>query len=326
MTNRANKKLWMNRATTAAVVLTCAFAVAGCKKKAPPPPAPPPPPPPPPPAVIDYQGILKEIKADPRIQVASSVAVTDDSFARASAAFADAFIKGDAKKLQPMLSKRGQSVMTELQSTGRWEDAYKDGKVEVVRLIYADAPGSMSNLEFEKAIEAMVKANTDAMRRYDQELEARGVEPEYRAKLVAAQSEKNAAEIAKHTIEDLANVAGTKADMVILMAVQTPAGADLLGWTAAKNDDKWVFNNASTTAQVQPKASDWDNVGMLGFSLGTGKTKEKEKAVEPAKSGSGDNKNSPGGTSPGSPSPGNPSGPGGPVRRTPSGPVTIPGG
>ena len=216
--------------------------------------------------------------------------------------------------------------MTELQSTGRWEDAYKDGKVEVVRLIYADAPGSMSNLEFEKAIEAMVKANTDAMRRYDQELEARGVEPEYRAKLVAAQSEKNAAEIAKHTIEDLANVAGTKADMVILMAVQTPAGADLLGWTAAKNDDKWVFNNASTTAQVQPKASDWDNVGMLGFSLGTGKTKEKEKAVEPAKSGSGDNKNSPGGTSPGSPSPGNPSGPGGPVRRTPSGPVTIPGG
>ncbi|MGH7133219.1 MAG: hypothetical protein ACREJO_14905 [Phycisphaerales bacterium] len=322
MTNRANKKRWMKRAGYAAVVLTCAFAVAGCKKKAPPPPAPPPPPPPPPPVVIDYDGILKDIKADPRVQVAKSVAVTDDSFARASATFADAFIRGDANKLKPMLTKRGQSVMTELQSSGRWDDAYKDGKVEAVRLVYADAPGSMSNLEFEKAVEAMVKANAEAMRRWEAELEARGIEPEYRAKMVAAQNEANLSQIAKHSLDDMTNLAGPKAEMVMLMAVQTPAGSDLLGWTASKADDKWVFNNASTTAQVQPKASDWDSVGMLGFSLGTGKSKEKEKAVEPAKTGEGGQ-----GGNPGKPSaPGNPVNPGGPTKRTPAGPVTIPGG
>jgi hypothetical protein len=57
----------------------------------------------------------------------------------------------------------------------------------------------------------------------------------------------------------------------MLLAVQTPMGADLLGWTARKAGDNWVFGNASTLNSPRPKASDWDNVGMFGFSLGTGK-------------------------------------------------------
>jgi hypothetical protein len=59
--------------------------------------------------------------------------------------------------------------------------------------------------------------------------------------------------------------------MALLIAVQTPGHADLLGWTAKKGGDAWVFNNASTLNSSRAKASDWDNVGMFGFSLGTGK-------------------------------------------------------
>jgi hypothetical protein len=51
------------------------------------------------------------------------------------------------------------------------------------------------------------------------------------------------------------------------MAIQDPKGAYLLGWTAEKIGDNWMFTNAPATNEVRPRAAMWDGVGTEGFQV-----------------------------------------------------------
>jgi hypothetical protein len=268
---------------------------------------------------VEYEALIKTLKADPRVQASASLDVTNEDFAKASVLLADAFARGDASKLKPMLTKRGQNVLGDLQATGLWSDATQ--KIEAVRIVFAGPPSSLSSMEFEKAIKEMTEAAEAEAVRYEQQLEARGVDPEYRAKVVAAKRAENLAAIQGHTLDEAAAI---KAEMAMLIAVKTEAGAELLGFTGAKAGEGWVFNNASTTGEVRASATKWDNVGMLGFSVGSGRKakKSEEKLPDAVK---------PDGGAPGAPgAPGKPAAPAGPGERgpirSPAGPIRVPGG
>jgi hypothetical protein len=51
----------------------------------------------------------------------------------------------------------------------------------------------------------------------------------------------------------------------MLLAVQDPQGAYLLGWTVQKVGDTWLFGNAPSTPDVRARASAWDGTGAEGF-------------------------------------------------------------
>jgi hypothetical protein len=73
---------------------------------------------------------------------------------------------------------------------------------------------------------------------------------------------------------------GERPAFVMLMAVQTPRGADLLGWTALRRDTGYIFRAASTLPFAYSRAQDWDNIGMFGFSLNLGKVRPPEQVAE----------------------------------------------
>lgn len=107
---------------------------AGCKKEPPPPPpAPPPAPRPRPPEPVAVSTLLQTMKADARVQFPDANAPTDEGLARAIIGFADAFAKGNADKLRPMLDPLGKQVLDQLTSSGQWDES--TGKaIEAVRV------------------------------------------------------------------------------------------------------------------------------------------------------------------------------------------------
>src|ERR1043165_4813561 len=97
---------------------------AGCEKKAPPPPPPPPPAPrPKPPEPVAVDVLLQSMKADARVQFPAASAPTDEGMARAVITFADAFARGDADKLRPLLDPIGKQVLDQLTASGEWDDS-----------------------------------------------------------------------------------------------------------------------------------------------------------------------------------------------------------
>jgi len=104
----------------------------------------------------------------------------------------------------------------------------------------------------------------------------------------------------------------------VLIAIQDPRGAYLLGWGALQAGEQWRFTNAPAAAGDRSRASAWDGVGPLGFvytSVASGSFMDTlPEGVEGLDTDAG---------SDASPS----DEPGGPTRKnTPAGPVTIPGG
>ncbi len=51
----------------------------------------------------------------------------------------------------------------------------------------------------------------------------------------------------------------------VYLALQEPEGAYVLGWAAIKVGDKWLFTGATATGATKRRASEWDDVGILGL-------------------------------------------------------------
>ncbi len=332
--NRAHART-LARYLALAVIAGLAMTVAACKEKAPPPP---PPPPPPAPVPVSFDTIKAELKVDPRVSQKDGLEITDRSFAEACLKLADAFARGDDAKASGLLNDRAKRVLSELVNSGQWAEQTK--AVEAVRIVFAAVPGELSDMERDRAIQQMTQQIDGEVKRFYERMLFRGASAEEAQRYTdsfKATLERQLADIKAgrgsglglSSIEELilqsqrsdAITADTKAlvaagdrpDMVMLMSVQTPAGSDLLGWTARRSGDNWIFANASTVPFQRSRATDWDPIGMFGFSLNTGKELPPEKAkVEGAgvAGGTGSGPKPPGGpgATPG-PAPGSPGGP-----------------
>lgn len=64
-------------------------------------------------------------------------------------------------------------------------------------------------------------------------------------------------------VEDGVNADPTGA--AVYFALQTPEGADVIGWGAAKVGDQWMFIGAPSTKATKRRASEWDSVGILAL-------------------------------------------------------------
>ena len=257
-------------------------------------------PPPPPPAEISLKTVAQDMKADPRVQFADDLKVTEENLdlGKAIVKLADAFARGDAKALKPMLARRAQALLDNLQDSGLWEESTKP--IEAVRVVFvrdgvdvggvasvkappgniadvmAKVTAALSTLPPEQ-LATVGKAMQDVMAGADpasftdpakaaelqtkitDALKAAGVSEDVQAKL---------AEIGK----DLAAAAppaeappSSSTGMGVVLAVQDLHGAYLLTWTAAKVGDSWTFTNAPATPSIRPRASLWDNVGPEAF-------------------------------------------------------------
>lgn len=115
------------------------LALSGCGKPPPPPPPPPPTraPTPPAPEPLDTEALVQQLRADARVQFPNSVAPTSEELARAIIGLADAFARGDATALRPMLDPSGVSVLDELQASGAWDETTK--RIEAIRITSLNA-------------------------------------------------------------------------------------------------------------------------------------------------------------------------------------------
>jgi hypothetical protein len=293
--------------TTTLAVAVMALAAA-CSKKKPPPPLPPPPPPPPQPAPepVSFDSISQEMKADPRVQFAGGLAITDESVARAVISLADAIARGDISKLDPLLSQPAKNVVKSLQESGEWSTATKD--IEAVRVVYAASSGGATSGVLEQ-IGAMLSGTmtpevmTQIASAITQSVTAAGAPPIDAASIATPEKIKEqwdrimtdpAYEMAKAQIQTaLASLpgleTGPEGQFLVITAVQDPSGAYLLGWGADQAFGTWVFTNSATVPDVKPRAADFDTVGPSGFASASGaaltpppEAKAPDKPAEPA--------------------------------------------
>lgn len=286
MMNRLTKSMPMFMAAA----LVCGMVLApGCEKKKPPPPPPPPAEIPPPPDV-SFDSIMQTLKADPRVKSSPNLSgITDESFARAAVLFADAFARADADKVKGMMSNRAKGVVDGMVNDGTWADLAP--RIEEVRIVYAGARSAVGDNERAQGIAQMKAAQAGQLRAFEDQLIKKGIDKNEMARfmaefqlrldaaLAAAQFEGAQRNAGEATPPPSPEVASDSPDMALLIAIQTPNGAELLGWTGRKGGENWVFNNASTLGIPRGKAADWDGVGMFGFSLGTGKAPVAPKPV-----------------------------------------------
>lgn len=279
-----------SRAALALGLVALSAVLGACGKKAPPPPPPPPPPvtkvveePP----ALSMTTIAQELKADSRVSFASGVTITDEGFARAAVKLADAIARGDAAKLGAMLTRKGKGVLDELTSSGGFTDATKP--IEAVRVVFAQAPGGLSDIDRGAALEAIRKENIKELERFRQQLLRGGINEEDVKRVLAARTaelEKATSALSSGEAQGASALGEGKAEMVLLLAVQDPRGSYLLGWAGSKAGEGWLFTNAATTPLTRGRAADWDGVGVLGFSLGIGPaTDVPAPAADPKKPG-----------------------------------------
>lgn len=101
----------------------------------------------------------------------------------------------------------------------------------------------------------------------------------------------------------------------VTIAVQDPRGAYLLGWSAVRSGDTWLFKNAPAQGDVRPRASAFD-----GVVASAGPAPSAANNDEDADDYAGPSEDAP--ATPDEPE----ERPGGPIRKnTPGGPITIPG-
>jgi len=271
--------------------------------------------------VLEFKTLLQEAKADPRVTAAEGVGVTDQDFAKAVISLSDAISQGDSAKLEPLLSKRSKDVLTKLKSSGEWTETTLG--IEAVRIVYAAEPTVASDIERDQAFKTMADEQEKYLQRlYDQHIKVQSRETSL--KLVEFERDKLSKTLANLKAEASGDAAlgGTRPEMVILLAVQDAGGAYLLGWGGNRGGSDWTFNNASTLSLVRSRAADWDNIGMLGFSIGDGEARTST-ALDMGKSGAAGDADA---SKPEEDKKSDPA-PGGPTRRqTPAGPITVPGG
>ena len=213
--------------------------------------------------------ILQDAKVDARVQTAPGVAVADETFVRAVVQLADAIASGNADKLEPMLTRRAKEALGLVKAGNGWASATKD--LEVVRIVYAAAPTVMSDLERTQAIATLNAEFLNGTKLRESMMVRNGLTKEEIAKVeasVRADFQKDLARLNSKATMDA--VLDGKPEFVVLMALQDPKGSYLLGWGGVRDGQSWQFNNASTMRIERPRASDWDSIGMLGFSIADG--------------------------------------------------------
>ena len=257
---------------------------------------------PPPPAEITLESVAQSEHADPRVQFAPDLKVEESNLelAKAIIHLADAFARGDAKALKPLLSRRAQALLDDLQTSGQWEESTK--QIEAVRIVLvrdgvdftgigaAKVPaGEMSPSIMHKLTEvlkglpreqfdAIEKAAIDAGGASGLDPAALAADPakmaEFQSKVTEAMkaagvSEETMAKFAEMSKEAPAEAAPAvpsgPSGMGIALAVQDIHGAYLLTWAAEKFGEKWGFTNAPATPEIRRRASLWDNVGNEAF-------------------------------------------------------------
>jgi hypothetical protein len=294
------------------------------------------------------------MKADPRVQFAPDVQLTDEEVARAIISLADALARGDAGAVSGLVSKSARPTIEAINDLGGFTS-----DVEAVRVVFV---GKTSEIEgFKPPMEAVEQLFSGDQAAIDQinknltpdvverlgvlasvlafsggEFDVTLITPPMDADKLAKLREKwetlKSDPVKAATLEQIAGaltgnapIPGLKnAEYIALLAVQTPSGVDLTGWGLEKAFGKWTFNNASTDGSVRQSASEWDGVGMAGFSANSttglaiaAKPATDESAEEPATPETPDDGSTPPedeGSKPPT------------QKRTPRGPVQIPGG
>lgn len=275
-------------------LVALALVLASCSK--PPPPKPKPvvaPPPPPPPALVSIDTIAQELKADARVQFASGLEFEESriELAKAVVRLADAFARGDAKAARALLTRNAQTVLSDLEASGGWEESTK--RIEAVRVVLvkdgvdvagvAEAPAANTpdyaaivrkaiaglpedakkTLEAEFATIPQAGQKDWALKKLDIAMEL--------AKTAGAPDEAIAAiEDQKSAINSAAASSGpaaapTSSALGVLLAIQEPDGAYLLGWSANPVGTGWVFANAPAMRDTRARASAFDGIGAEGF-------------------------------------------------------------
>jgi hypothetical protein len=126
--------------------------------------------------------------------------------------------------------------------------------------VYASNPGAMSDLERDQAIANIEAVNERRLRERFEGLRSIGEKEEDANRIVNGLREELAADLARLRARSAASTFGeNRPEMVLLLAYQTPAGAQVMGWTG-------VFNQARTVGTTYANVSDFDSLGMLAFS------------------------------------------------------------
>jgi hypothetical protein len=255
--------------------------------------------------------------------------VTDEGLARAALSLADALARGDASKIEKLITRPARAVVDSLRDTGEWATATKG--IEAVRIVYAgpNAGGGPSleqigqmitSPEFAAHMQQVASALAGATgaaaegetppappsaeqlkQQWDQFMEDPAME--------------EAREQLRTMLASLPGLdSGPKGEYLVVTAIQDSQGAYLLGWGAQQAAGDWVFSNEPTVNTTKSRAADFDNIGMGAFA--TSGVQVAQAPTPPADAG----------TTPEDPAAAqDPNNPSGPIRKnTPAGPVTIP--
>lgn len=365
--NRTRKARWATKSIRTALLLTMALTVAlnvsACGKKKPPAPPPvvPKPVTPPPPPPVSFDTISQEMKTDARVQFAPELKLEDEEVARSIISLSDALARGDAAAITGMVSRPARPIIETIQQMGGF-----GSDVEAVRVVFIakndDQSGFKSTLD---DVNRMFSGEADAVEEANRKLTADVIDQIKSLMLVAMvaedaknfdftqfvppmtaekllkfkeQWEKLRADPSKTAIVEQIGallsgssmVPGLKdAEYLALIAVQTPGGVELTGWGLEKAFGKWTFHPASTDGSLKASASEWDNIGLAGFSADSTKgldikaktSGEGTEGTDPA------NPDAPKTDAPAETDPNNPDKQQAPPgeKRTPGGPVKIPG-
>ena len=273
------------------------LTIASCsKKEAPVVEAPPPPPPPPAaPENVSFDAISQELRADPRVQFAADLTVTDPNVAKSVVTLADAVAKGDAGKLRSLVNQGTKKVVSELENSGLWSEQMSG--IESVRVVYA-APydAEQNKITLDMLLKKIIEAKSV------EELPA-GVTNETAVAVgFSIGKALNTGDGAPKTAEDLKKYfdgiqSGETVDKflndpqyeeskklvetlladaltaspypngkyLVLLAVQDKDGATLSGWGAEEAFGGLEFNIGNTVQTVKPNAAAFDGVGLAGF-------------------------------------------------------------
>ena len=314
---------------------------------------------PPPPPDIALETVAQDMKADPRVQFAAEVKVPEEKLdlAKAIIKLADALAKGDAKAMKPLLTRRAQALLADLQNSGGWEEGTK--QIEAVRIVLIrdgvdfGAVGSAKVPETEitgnlmakvmelmgglppEQLAAIGKAAQEAMAGMDPGALAKDPSKiaEFQGKITEAMKAAGVSEEMQQKLAALnAPAEGAPAEATtgstsgtgVLIAIQDIHGSYVLGWAAEKVGETWAFNNAPSTADIRPRASMWDGVGPEAFqAMRLASLPSAPRSGENAPSGGG-GAGGAGGESGAPGAPGAPGSPGSPGSPAPSNPSPVP--
>ncbi len=316
---------------------------------------------PPPPPDIALETVAQDMKADPRVQFAAEMKLPEEKLdlAKAIIKLADSLAKGDAKAMKPLLTRRAQALLADLQNSGGWDEATK--QVEAVRIVLIRDGVDFGAVGTAKVPETEITGNlmsklTELMSGLPPEQQAAigkaaqemmaGMDPaalardpakiaEFQTKVTDAMKAAGVSEEMQQKLAELSKppesaapaeaTTGSTSGTGVLIAIQDIHGSYVLGWAAEKIGDTWAFNNAPSTADIRPRASMWDGVGPEAFqAMQLASLPSAPKSDDPAGGGGGGGGGSGGGGGGGGEggSPGSPSSPSSPspVPAIPNGP------